>query len=92
MGENYTADELIEKLQNEGWGKEIQEGGKKSGPATIMTDPATGTKIRIHSNPGSGTPYFRVQNKGGNYLDSQGNFPSNATRQEMRDLTHFYFE
>jgi hypothetical protein len=48
--------------------------------------------VRIHAEPGEGTPYFRVQNKGGGYLDNNGVFPSNATKQELRDKTHFYFE
>lgn len=51
--------------------------------ATILTDPSTGTKVRIHAEPGGGTPYFRVQNKGGGYLDDN--------KQELRDATHFYF-
>ncbi|WP_436666604.1 YxiF family protein [Priestia koreensis] len=62
---------------------EIQPGGKKSGPATILTDPNTGTKFRIHATPGEGTLYFRVQNNGGNYLNQTGGFPSNATKKEL---------
>lgn len=91
IGKNMSPDELISNLENSGWTKTIEPGGKKSGPATILTDPATGTKVRIHSGPGEGIPYFRVQNKGGGYLDDNGVFPSNATRQELRDATHFYF-
>lgn len=87
-----SPDDLIKNLENSGWTKTVEQGGKKSGPATILTDPSTGTKVRIHAEPGEGTPYFRVQNKGGGYLDDNGVFPSNASKQELRDLTHFYFE
>lgn len=69
----------------------FEAGCKKSGDATIFVDPKTGTKVRIQANPGEGTPYFRVQNKGGGYLNDDGVFPSNATKQELRDQTHFYF-
>jgi len=30
-------------------------------------------------------------NSGGNYLGSDGIYPSALGRQEFRDLTHFYF-
>lgn len=92
MGKNMSPNEMIKNLEKSGWTKTVEPGGKKSGPATILTDPSTGTKVRIHAEPGGGTPYFRVQNKGGGYLDDNGVFPSNATRQELRDATHFYFE
>ncbi|CAM3843290.1 hypothetical protein MALU111345_21910 [Marinicrinis lubricantis] len=92
MGKNMSPNEMISNLEKSGWTKTIEPGGKKSGPATIFTDPSTGTKVRIHAEPGEGTPYFRVQNKGGGYLDDNGVFPSNATKQELRDATHFYFE
>ncbi|RRJ67000.1 RHS repeat protein [Paenibacillus oralis] len=91
LAKNTNPKDLIRNLENQGWNKVVEPGGRKSGPATIFTDPSTGNKIRIHANPGEGTPYFRVQNKGGNYLDQSGNFPSNASRQELRELTHFYF-
>ncbi|WP_420768693.1 pre-toxin TG domain-containing protein [Parageobacillus thermoglucosidasius] len=91
LAKNLTPQDLINILERQGWKKEIQPSGKKSGPATIFTDSTTGIKIRIHATPGQGRPYFRVQNKDGNYLDKNGKFPSNATRQELRDLTHFYF-
>lgn len=91
MAKNNSANDLIKNLEDVGWTKTIEAGGKKSGDATIFVDPATGTKVRIHANPGEGTPYFRVQNKGGGYLDDDGIFPSNATRQGLRDQTHFYF-
>jgi len=92
LGKNMSPNEMITKLEKSGWKKTVEPGGKKSGPATILTDPSTGTKVRIHAEPGGGTPYFRVQNKGGGYLDNNGVFPSNATRQELRDATHFNFE
>lgn len=70
---------LISKIQRNiedaGWTKTIEAGGKKSGDATIFVD-STGTKVRIHANPGEGTPYFRVQNKGGGYLNDDGVFPT----------------
>jgi len=72
--------------------KTFEVGRGRSGPATILTDPNSGTKVRIHANPVQGSPYFRVQNGNNNYLDNNGTFPSNATRQELRDLTHFYFQ
>ncbi len=92
MGKSASPNEMISNLEKSGWTKTIEPGGKKSGPATILTDPSTGTKVRVHAEPGEGTPYFRVQNKGGGYLDDNGVFPSNATKQELRDATHFYFE
>lgn len=55
------------------------------------SDPSTGTKVRLHATPREGKPYFRVQNKGGGYLEDNGVFPNNASRQELRELTHFYF-
>ncbi|HAC3854686.1 TPA: hypothetical protein U0G56_002278 [Listeria monocytogenes] len=91
IGKNYKPSQFIEQLEEEGWVKTVEQGGSKSGPATILTNPNTGEKIRIHTSPSNGKPYFRVQNKGGNYIDDTGNFPSNATKQEVRDLTHFYF-
>ncbi|MBH5318332.1 hypothetical protein I6N90_10985 [Paenibacillus sp. GSMTC-2017] len=91
-GRSTTANEFVKNLENSGWTKTVEQGGKISGPATIMTDPKTGTKVRIHAEPGAGTPYFRVQNKGGGYLNDEGVFPSNASKQELRDTTHFYFE
>lgn len=92
MGKNMSPNEMISNLEKSGWTKTVEAGGKKSGPATILTDPSTGTKVRIHAEPGEGTPCFRVQNKGGGYLDDNGVFPSNATKQELRDSTHFNFE
>lgn len=92
LAKSSSANELINKLEKLGWEKEIEPGGKFSGPATIFVDQETGTKVRIHATPGEGrTPYFKVQNKGGNYLDANGLFPSNASKKEVRDLTHFYF-
>ncbi len=70
IAKNSTPDELISRLENLGWEKIIEVGGKKSDPATIFIDPTTRTKVRIHSTPGEGIPYFRVQNAGGGYLDS----------------------
>ncbi|MCK8058729.1 MULTISPECIES: RHS repeat-associated core domain-containing protein [unclassified Fusibacter] len=91
IARNASPYDLITSLENSGWHKVIEDGGSKSGPATILTDPVTGTIVRVHATPGEGAPYFRVQNSGGGYLDSTGAFPSDATRQELRDLTHFYF-
>ncbi|WP_287022154.1 hypothetical protein [Cohnella sp.] len=91
IGKSMSPEELISNLEKSGWTKTIEPGGKKSGPATILTDPNTGTKVRIHATPGEGNPYFRVQNKGGNYLGDDGKFPSNATKEEIGDLTHFEF-
>lgn len=91
LAKNTDPSEFIKYLEKQGWKKEVQPGGRKSGPATIFTDPDTGMAVRIHASPREGTSYFRVQNKSGNYLDKNGNFPSNATRKELRDLTHFYF-
>ena len=91
LAKNTSPSEFIKYLEKQGWKKEVQPGGGKSGPATIFTDPDTGMVVRIHASPREGTSYFRVQNKSGNYLDKNGNFPSNATRKELRDLTHFYF-
>ncbi|MCL6458434.1 MAG: hypothetical protein K6T85_10565 [Gorillibacterium sp.] len=82
---------LIKSLENSGWRKTVEPGGRKSGPAIILTDPNTGTKVRIQAEPGEGNPYFRVQNKGGNYLGDDGKFPSNAAKDQMGDLTHFEF-
>ncbi len=79
-------------MEDAGWKKTVEAGGGKSGPATILTDMKTGIKIRVQESPINGNPYFRVQNKGGNYLDASGSFPSNATKQEMRNLTHFEFK
>jgi len=83
MGKNMSPNEMISNLERSGWTKSVEAGGKKSGPATILTDPSTGTKVRIHAEPEEGTPYFRVQNKGGGYLDDNGVFPSNATKQKL---------
>jgi RHS repeat-associated protein len=91
LAKNASPNDLIKNLENQGWTKVVQQGGSKSGPATIFTDPNTGMKIRIHAAPGQGNPYFRVQNNGGNYLGADGNFPSNATKQEFGNLTHFEF-
>ncbi|MBC2074817.1 hypothetical protein HCJ55_13415, partial [Listeria marthii] len=91
IGATYTPVEFITQLEHQGWIKVIEKGGSKSGPATILTNPISGEKVRIHALPSNEKPYFRVQNKGGNYLDDTGQFPSNATKQELRDLTHFYF-
>ncbi|WP_031341721.1 RHS repeat-associated core domain-containing protein, partial [Ruminiclostridium papyrosolvens] len=84
--------EFIKELEDSGWKKTIEPGGGKSGPATILTDTNTGIKVRVQESPTNGNPYFRVQNKGGNYLDSDGSFPSNAAKKEMRNLTHFEFK
>ena len=65
MGKNISPNELISNLENSGWKKILESGEKKSGPATILIEPTTGTKVRIHAEPGDGTPYFRIQNKGG---------------------------
>lgn len=92
IGENYTPNKFIEQLEQQGWIKTIEQGGSKSSPATILNNPSTGEKVRIHTSPSNGKPYFRVQNKGGNYIDDTGKFPSNATKQEVRDLAHFYFD
>lgn len=92
IAQNSTPDNLTCTLENLGWNKVIEPGVGRSGPATILTDPVSGTKVRIHATPTQGTPYFRVQKAGGGYLDTNGLFPSNATRQEVRNLTHFYFE
>ncbi len=83
IAKNANPNELINSLENSGWTKTVEAGGGKSGPATILTDPVTGTKVRIHATPGEGTPYFRVQNKGGGYLDNNGSFPSNATNKNL---------
>jgi hypothetical protein len=50
----------------------VEAGGGKSGSATVLTDPATGMKVRVHANPSNNAPNFRVQNAGGNYLGSAG--------------------
>ncbi len=89
---DLSPDELIVYLENNGWEKTVKSGGKKSGTAIIMENPASGTKIRMHLTPSNNKPYFRIQNSAGDYLDKTGKFPSNATKQEMRDLTHFYFK
>ncbi|MFB9753304.1 polymorphic toxin-type HINT domain-containing protein [Paenibacillus hodogayensis] len=91
LAKGLTPDDFIKGLEDSGWTKTIESGGRKSGDATIFLDPSSGTKVRIHASPGEGSPYFRVQNSGGGYLDASGIFPSNATKQELRDLTHFYF-
>lgn len=92
IGKKCTPENLIDQLESQGWSKNIEAGGGKSGPATILKNTSTGEIVRVHTSPSNGKPYFRVQNSGGNYLDNTGNFPSNASRQELRDLTHFYFE
>ena len=84
--------EFIKELENAGWKRTIEPGGGKSGPATILIDSKTGIKVRVQETPVDGNPYFRVQNKGGNYLNAEGSFSSNATKQELRDLTHFKFK
>lgn len=86
-----TPDELISDLESQGYTKSIESGGGKSGPATILTEPQTGTKVRIHLEPSNGQPYFRVQNAGGNYLGTDGLFPSNAGKDMIQELTHFIF-
>ncbi|WP_316933107.1 T7SS effector LXG polymorphic toxin [Listeria monocytogenes] len=92
IGATYTPVEFITQLELKGWVRVNEQGGSKSGPATILTNPISGEKVRIHALPSNKKPYFRVQNKGGNYLDDTGQFPSNATKQELRNLTHFYFK
>ncbi|MBL0386934.1 DNRLRE domain-containing protein [Tumebacillus sp. ITR2] len=93
LAQRATPETMIKSLEkNSGWEKSIEPGGKVSGPATIFTNTNTGYKFRIHANPMEGkNPYFRAQNKGGGYLDENGLFPSNATKQELRDLTHFNY-
>jgi hypothetical protein len=92
VAKNTTPNELIRNLEQLGWTKTVEPGGGRYGPATTLTDPVTGTKVRIMTSPLDGNPYFRVQSRGNNYLGSDGLFPSNATRQELRELTHFYFQ
>lgn len=91
LAKHTTPDGLAKDLGAKGWTRTDEPGGSKSGPTINFTHPEIGTKIRIQPSPNDGNPYFRVQNTNGNYLDANGLFPSNATRQELRILTHFYF-
>lgn len=93
LAKNHSADDLIKNLEGNGWTKVVDPPrSARSGEAIKFTNPDNGDVIRIMPNPADGKPYFKVQNKGGGWLDEFGNFPSNATKQELRDLTHFYFE
>lgn len=57
MSKKMQPNEMINNLEKLGWIKTVEPGGKKSGLATILTDPSMGTKVRIHAEPGEGTPY-----------------------------------
>ncbi|MDM5186834.1 hypothetical protein QUF99_05535 [Bacillus sp. DX4.1] len=93
MAKNNSAKDLINNLENNGWSKVVDPPrSAKSGEAIKFTNPENGDIIRIMPNLDNGKPYFKVQNKGGGWLDEFGNFPSNATKQELRDSTHFYFK
>ncbi|KIV57783.1 hypothetical protein TS64_06025 [Aneurinibacillus migulanus] len=93
LAKNHSADDLIKNLENSGWAKVVDPPrSARSGEAIKFTNPENGDIIRIMPNPADGKPYFKVQNKGGGWLDEFGKFPSNATKQELRDLTHFYFK
>ncbi|PDY47359.1 hypothetical protein COL60_25975 [Bacillus pseudomycoides] len=88
-----SAQDLINNLGNNGWAKVVDPPrSAKSREAIKFTNPENGDIIRIMPNPANGKPYFKVQNRGGGWLDEFGDFPSNATKKELRDLTHFYFE
>lgn len=52
LAKNTSPSELIKYLEKQGWKKEVQPGGRKSGPATIFIDPNTGMVARIHASPG----------------------------------------
>lgn len=93
LAENNSAKDLIDNLDNNGQSKVIDPPRSvKSGEAIKFTNPENGDVIRIMPNPTDGKPYFRVQNKGGGWLDEYGNFPADATKKELRNLTHFYFK
>ncbi|HGE5783265.1 TPA: T7SS effector LXG polymorphic toxin, partial [Bacillus pseudomycoides] len=88
LAKKNSAQDLINNLENNGWAKVVDPPrSAKSGEAIKFTNPENGDIIRIMPNPANGKPYFKVQNKGGGWLDEFGNFPSNATKKELRDLT-----
>ncbi|MGO4544171.1 polymorphic toxin-type HINT domain-containing protein [Paenibacillus sp. 2TAB23] len=50
LAKNNSANDLIKNLEDAGWTKTIEAGGKKSRDATIFVDSKTGTKVRILLN------------------------------------------
>lgn len=42
MAKKFSPDIMISNLENSGWSKTIEQGGKKNGLATILVDPKTG--------------------------------------------------
>lgn len=89
VGSKYTPEELINKLEDLGYSKTVTLQSAKSGPATIMTK--NNITFRIQGSPGVGNAYFRVINGFGNYLDASAQVINNASKQQFRILTHFYF-
>ena len=88
VGNKYTSEQLINKLDDIGFSKTVTYKSVNSGPSVNMT--RNNLTFRIQGSPANGKPYFRVYN-GANPLDANGVFPSWATRQQVRNLTHFYF-
>lgn len=89
VGSKYTPDELINKLDDLGFSKEVTFKSASSGPATIMK--RGNLTFRIQASPANGNAYFRVMNSGGNYLSANGSVLSDVSKQVFRNLTHFYF-
>ena len=89
VGSKYTPDELINKLDDLGFSKEVTFKSASSGPATIMK--RGNLTFRIQVAPANGNAYFRVMNSGGNYLSANGSVLSDVSKQAFRNLTHFYF-
>ncbi|MEI3527959.1 MAG: hypothetical protein V8R15_08205 [Bacilli bacterium] len=89
VGSKYTPDELINKLDDLGFSKEVTFKTAKSGPATIMK--RGNLTFRIHTSPANGNAYFRVMNSGGNYLGANGTILDTVSKPVYRNLTHFYF-
>ncbi len=91
IGSKYTPDELINKLDDLGFSKEVTFQSANSGPSTIMKSSDYGVKFRIQATPANGNAYFRVFNSAGHPLAGNGLFPHMAGKTEMRILTHFNF-
>jgi len=88
VGQKYTPGQLVDKLDDLGFSKNVTFKSRNSGPAFIMK--RNNLTFRIQSSPMNGRAYFRVYS-GTNPLAANGAFPSWATRQQVRALTHFYF-
>lgn len=89
LNSKYTPDELINKLDDLGFSKEVTFKSASSGPSTIMK--RGNLTFRIQVAPANDNAYFRVMNSGGNCLSANGSVLSEVSKQAFRNLTHFYF-